>query len=67
MIASATQLKGALFPISTPAPTDLLRKITGPAGLEAYATLRKARSDKRLKGKRDARKKAKEEEEKAKK
>lgn len=66
-VAKATQLKGALLPVKTPAPTDVSRKITSAPSLEAYATLRKARSDKRLKGKRDARQKAKEEEEKAKK
>ncbi|KAJ3303958.1 60S ribosomal protein L13 [Kappamyces sp. JEL0829] len=58
--AAATQFTGPLFPVVTPAPTDLARKITTAPSLEAYATLRKARSDARLKGKRDAKRKAQE-------
>ncbi len=58
-VAAATQFTGPLFPVLTPAPTELTRKITSAPSLEAYATLRKARSDKRLKGVRDARAKAK--------
>jgi large subunit ribosomal protein L13e len=44
------------------ADSDVVRSEVGPA-TEAYKTLRKARSDKRLKGVRDARAKAKAEEE----
>ncbi len=58
-VASATQLKTLLFPVVTPVSTDVARKITSAPSLEAYATLRKARSDQRLKGTRDARAKAK--------
>ena len=50
------------FPVSTPASDDVEREITTRSA-DAYATLRKARSDKRLKGKRDARRKLKEAEE----
>ncbi|KAI8896978.1 ribosomal protein L13e [Globomyces pollinis-pini] len=62
-IAAAQQLKGALFPVEQVVSTDVSRKISGAPQLQAYAALRKARSDKRLKGKRDARAKAKAEEE----
>ena len=58
-VAAATQLETPLFPVVAPAPTDIARKITSAPALEAFATLRKARSDKRLKGARDARAKAK--------
>lgn len=60
--SAATQLKTPLFPVVTPAPTDVSRKITSQPTLQAYATLRKARSDKKLKGIRDAKAKAEAEE-----
>jgi large subunit ribosomal protein L13e len=50
------------FPVVKPVSDDIERVITTRSA-DAYATLRKARSDKRLKGKRDARRKAKEAEE----
>ncbi|KAJ3259652.1 60S ribosomal protein L13 [Boothiomyces macroporosus] len=62
-VSEAVQLKGALFPVQQPVNEDVERKISSVAQIEAYATLRKARSDKRLKGTRDARAKAKAEEE----
>lgn len=61
-LETAEQLKGAILPIVQVRSTDLARKITG-SPIEAYKTLRKLASDKRLKGKRDARAKAKAEEE----
>ena len=62
-VESATQLKGALLPIVQPFSKDIERKITGTPAMHAYAELRKARSDKRLKGIRDKREKEKAEEE----
>ncbi|KAJ3176000.1 60S ribosomal protein L13 [Irineochytrium annulatum] len=61
-----TQLTGFIHPIAQPPAKETTRKISGPVKATAYATLRKARSDKRLKGVREARAKAAEEEEKAK-
>ncbi|RKO89730.1 ribosomal protein L13e [Blyttiomyces helicus] len=66
-VATATQLRGAVLPIVQPAATDLARKIGETPAAHAYAALRKARSDKKFKGIREARAKAKAEEEKAKK
>lgn len=57
----AVQVK-EYMPIQQVVSTDVARKIVG-APLEAYKTLRLARSDKRLKGVREARAKAKAEEE----
>ncbi|KAI8818649.1 ribosomal protein L13e [Fimicolochytrium jonesii] len=66
-VSGATQLRGAILPIVQPAATETERKIGEAPKVHAYAALRKARSDKKLKGVREARIKAKEEEEKAKK
>jgi large subunit ribosomal protein L13e len=63
-LASATQFRGALLPITQSAPTETTRKITGTPAATAYHTLRIARSDKKLKGIREKRAKAAEEEEK---
>jgi large subunit ribosomal protein L13e len=62
LVAAAEQLAGPLMPVRQDENTDIERAITG-APIEAYKTLRKLASDKRLKGKRDARAKAKAEEE----
>ncbi|KAH6569891.1 hypothetical protein BASA50_003634 [Batrachochytrium salamandrivorans] len=62
-VATATQLKGALMPITQLVSTDISRKITGTPAVHAFAALRKARSDKRLFGARDKRAKDKAEEE----
>ncbi|EGF81595.1 hypothetical protein BATDEDRAFT_6028, partial [Batrachochytrium dendrobatidis JAM81] len=53
VVATATQLKGALMPISQPPLTDLARKITGTPAVHAFDTLIKARSDKRMFGMRE--------------
>ncbi|KAL2915723.1 60S ribosomal protein L13 [Polyrhizophydium stewartii] len=66
-VAEATQLKGALLPIAQPEITDVARKITGTPAVHAFAALRKARSDKRLRGIREKRAKDKAEEEASKK
>ncbi|KAJ3416871.1 60S ribosomal protein L13 [Chytridiales sp. JEL 0842] len=66
VLATATQLRGPVLPITQPAPTETTRKITGTPAATAYHTLRIARSDKKLKGKREARAKAAAEEEAAK-
>ncbi|KAJ3075514.1 60S ribosomal protein L13 [Podochytrium sp. JEL0797] len=66
-IAAASQVSlGSVMPIVQPAQTDLARKIDGVQTAGAYLALRMARSDKKLKGKREARAKAAAEEEKAK-
>lgn len=64
-IESAVQVTASsVFPVVQPASKDVSRKITAaPPALSSYATLRKARSDKKLKGGRDLRAKAKAEEE----
>ncbi|KAI9347591.1 ribosomal protein L13e [Obelidium mucronatum] len=66
-VAAATQVSlGAVLPVVQPEQTDLKRKIEGAQSANAYYTLRIARSDKKLKGVREARAKAAAEEEKAK-
>ncbi|KAI8833467.1 ribosomal protein L13e [Chytriomyces cf. hyalinus JEL632] len=66
-LAAATQVTvSAVFPIAQSANTDIKRKIEGTPAATAYHALRMARSDKKLKGKREARAKAAAEEEKAK-
>ncbi|KAJ3178372.1 60S ribosomal protein L13 [Geranomyces variabilis] len=67
VVAAATQLRGAILPIVQPALTDIERPLGDAPKVHAYRTLRIARSDKRLKGVREARAKAAAEEEKAKK
>ncbi|KAI8820756.1 ribosomal protein L13e [Fimicolochytrium jonesii] len=64
---AATQLSGAILPIVQLANTDVERPLGDKPKVHAYAALRKARSDKKLKGVREARAKKAEEEEKAKK
>ena len=54
------------MPITQPAPREISRKITETPVVGAYHKLRMARSDKKLKGIREARAKAAAEEEKAK-
>jgi large subunit ribosomal protein L13e len=67
-IATATQHKGTVLPIKQTWKKEKARAITEEEkASNAYATLRKARSDARLVGVREARRKAKEEEEAAKK
>lgn len=62
--ASATQHKGSVLAIDQPWPREKARPITEEEKkASAYATLRRARSDARLVGVREARRKAKEEEE----
>ena len=64
-VSAATQLSaGALFPIVQPANEDVSRPIGDAPKVHAYAALRKARSDKRLKGIREQRAKEKAAEEK---
>ncbi|KAJ3025927.1 UNVERIFIED_CONTAM: 60S ribosomal protein L13 [Siphonaria sp. JEL0065] len=66
-VAAATQVSlGSVLPVVQPEQTDLKRKIDGAQTANAYYTLRIARSDKKLKGVREARAKAAAEEEKAK-
>uniref|UniRef100_A0A1D1YNS4 60S ribosomal protein L13 n=1 Tax=Anthurium amnicola TaxID=1678845 RepID=A0A1D1YNS4_9ARAE len=66
--ANATQQKGAVLPIKQTWTREKARPITDEEkAVSAYATLRKARSDARLVGVREVRRKAKEEEEAAKK
>ncbi|CAG8477765.1 11308_t:CDS:2 [Diversispora eburnea] len=66
--AAATQHKGGILPIKQSWPCEKARPITEEEKkVSAYATLRKAKNDARLVGVRDARRKAKEEEEAAKK
>ncbi|KAJ3150630.1 60S ribosomal protein L13 [Geranomyces variabilis] len=67
VVAAATQLRGAILPIVQPALTDIERAMGDKPKVHAYRALRMARSDKRLKGVREARAKAAAEEEKAKK
>ncbi|CAG8543601.1 904_t:CDS:2 [Funneliformis caledonium] len=63
-IATATQLKGTVMPVQQLWKREKARAITDEEKKgSAYATLRKARSDARLVGVREARRKAKEEEE----
>ncbi|KAJ3085773.1 60S ribosomal protein L13 [Physocladia obscura] len=58
-LTAATQSSVAsVLPIVQPAQTDLFRKIDGVQFATAYNTLRRARTDKKYKGKRDARAKA---------
>ncbi|KAJ3007048.1 60S ribosomal protein L13 [Thoreauomyces humboldtii] len=66
-VASATQLRGLIAPIVQSVDQDTERPIGDKPTVHAYAMLRKARSDKKLKGIREARAKAAAEEEKAKK
>eukprot|EP00842_Homolaphlyctis_polyrhiza_P003312 jgi/Hompol1/3982/HPOL_006865-RA len=61
--AAETLPKGALLPITQREITDIEREIEGTPKVHAFATLRKARSDKRLKGIREKRAKEKAEEE----
>jgi len=66
--ANATQQKGTVLPIKQTWTREKARPITDEEkAVSAYATLRKARSDARLVGVREVRRKAKEEEEAAKK
>ena len=65
-VKSATQLKTALMPIVQPEIPQLEAKITD-SSMGEFASLRKARSDKRLKGIRDKVAKQKAEEEASKK
>ncbi|KAJ3348593.1 60S ribosomal protein L13 [Entophlyctis luteolus] len=66
-LAEAAQVSHAtVLPIVQPPETDLFRKIEGEQKATAYNSLRRARADKKYKGKRDARAKAAAEEEKAK-
>ncbi|CAG8693191.1 17691_t:CDS:2 [Cetraspora pellucida] len=66
--ATAAQHKGPVIPIRQALDEEEARPITNEEkAASAYATLRKARSDARLVGVREARRKAKEEEEAAKK
>ncbi|KAI8621620.1 ribosomal protein L13e-domain-containing protein [Chytriomyces sp. MP71] len=66
-LATATQVTvSTVLPIVQDVNTDARRKIDGTPTATAYHTIRMARSDKKLKGKREARAKAAAEEEKAK-
>ncbi|KAJ3213397.1 60S ribosomal protein L13 [Dinochytrium kinnereticum] len=65
-LTAAVQLRGPLFPIAQPAPTETTRVLGAPGTVGAFRTLRVARADARLKGIREAKAKAAEEEEKAK-
>ena len=63
-VAAATQLTGPLFPVTQVWPKEKARKITeAEKSHSAYEQHRKARSIARLAGIREARRKAKEEEE----
>ncbi|KAF9168289.1 60S ribosomal protein L13, partial [Mortierella sp. AD010] len=63
-LSSATQLTGALFPVTQAWGKEKARKVTeAEKNTSAYEQLRKARSIARLAGIREARRKAKEEEE----
>ncbi|CAG8571381.1 11208_t:CDS:2 [Acaulospora colombiana] len=67
-IATATQHKGTVLAIQQTWPEEEARAITEEEkAISAYATLRKAKSDARLVGVREVRRKAKEEEEASKK
>ncbi|KAI9097385.1 ribosomal protein L13e [Phlyctochytrium arcticum] len=65
--AGAIQLRGAILPVVQPKNTDIERAIGDAPKVQAYTTLRMARSDKRHKGIREKRAKLAAEEEKAKK
>ncbi|KAJ3299459.1 60S ribosomal protein L13 [Borealophlyctis nickersoniae] len=65
-VKSATQFKGPLLPIVQPANEDIERPMGEAPKVWAYAALRKARSDKKLKGIREQRAKEKAAEEKEK-
>ncbi|KAJ3109877.1 60S ribosomal protein L13, partial [Phlyctochytrium planicorne] len=66
VLSTVTQLRGALLPIVQPAPKETTRVLKAAGTVGAFRTLRVARADARLKGAREAKAKAAEEEEKAK-
>ncbi|KAJ3126346.1 60S ribosomal protein L13 [Nowakowskiella sp. JEL0407] len=65
-IASAVQLKGAILPITQPEPVVEIKSAVGEQKTDAFLRLRRARADKHYAGAREVKRKAKEEEEKAK-